>query len=275
MTTRLAPLLAIATLAAACGKADEGVTYADAREGVDESLASTSASLVTDDTIELSTNFTLGKAAQAAAEELRDWIASQIPCSTVTLAGETVTVDFGTLDDACSYNGHTFAGTWAITVNRTDPGEAQVHHAWTNVTNGLATVNGTADVTWSASAHTRHVVHSLTWSWKDRSYSGSGDRVQQLIDPAQGLTAGIRVDGTREWTRSGGAGPWTLDIDGVELRGQDPVPQAGTYLLTSPRGKALTLSFTRVDEDTIRVTVAGPKRSFSFQVSKQGTVNDA
>ena len=55
----------------------------------------------------------------------------------------------------------------------------------------------------------------------------------------------------------------------VEMRWADPVPQAGSYTLETPAGKTLSLGFSRVDADTISVTVTGPRgRSFSFNVNK-------
>jgi hypothetical protein len=48
------------------------------------------------------------------------------------------------------------------------------------------------------------------------------------------------------------------------------VPQAGLYRLATPQGKSATLSFSRIDEDTIKVTVASGDQSFDFNVSKLG-----
>jgi hypothetical protein len=48
-----------------------------------------------------------------------------------------------------------------------------------------------------------------------------------------------------------------LAIDGVQMRGQDPVPQAGRYSLVAPNGKDLQLLFERQDDDTILVTLDG------------------
>jgi hypothetical protein len=59
------------------------------------------------------------------------------------------------------------------------------------------------------------------------------------------------------------------------MRWTDPVPQAGSYTLTTPFEKSVSMSFGRVDDDTIRVTVAGPKREFSFTVSKLGAIKEA
>ena len=77
-----------------------------------------------------------------------------------------------------------------------------------------------------------------------------------------------RVAGTRSWT--GKRGTWDLDINGVEMRWIDPVPQAGSYELTTPADKTLTLSFDRVDVDTIEVTVANGRGSFAFDVTSVG-----
>jgi hypothetical protein len=53
------------------------------------------------------------------------------------------------------------------------------------------------------------------------------------------------------------------------------VPQAGSYTLTTPFDKTVSMSFSRVDDDTIKVTVTGPKHEFNFNVSKLGViVND-
>lgn len=252
---------------------DSTLTVAEAQEGVEESIASTSAALVVDDTIEITTNFTMGKAAEAAAQELHDWYVSQIPCSTVSLDGATLTVDYGSLSDACVYQGRTFAGTHAITIEKAEATGVVVHHVWTNMTNGVATVSGTADVTWSGSTASRHVVHELTWTAYGRSFTGTGDRFQQLIDPSSGLAGGIKVEGTRTWTSN--KGTWELDIDGVEIRGQDPLPQAGTYTLTNPKDKTLSLVFERLDDDTIRVSITGTRWTYKFNVTKAGTVSSA
>ena len=74
---------------------------------------------------------------------------------------------------------------------------------------------------------------------------------------------------------SSDTGDWTLGIDGVQMRWVDPVPQAGTYELTTPfEGKTATFTFDRLDEDTIQVTVESGPNSFSFNVNKAGTVTE-
>ena len=54
------------------------------------------------------------------------------------------------------------------------------------------------------------------------------------------------------------------------MRWRDPVPQAGTYRLATPKGRSVTLSFSRVDADTIAVTLASGDKSFTFNVNSIG-----
>jgi hypothetical protein len=41
-------------------------------------------------------------------------------------------------------------------------------------------------------------------------------------------------------------------------------------VLNTPFNKTVTLAFQRVDDNTIAATLSGPKRSFTFNVSKAG-----
>lgn len=245
---------------------DEKLTGAEAQESLDESKASTSAALTMDGLVEISTHFTIGQGVQAAADELVSWVQSQIPCATAALEGTTVTIDFGDLSDSCVYRGRTYAGKAAITVKAVD-GTVEVGHVWTDLTGGDVVLNGKADVTWAADASTgltRRVVHEVTWTWENADRTGTGDRTWSFIDPAQGIEAGLNVDGVRTWT--GPAGMWTLDIDDVRIRMQDPVPEGGSYTLTNPKDKTLTFVFERVDDKTIKVTISLGKHSFGFNV---------
>jgi hypothetical protein len=168
------------------------------------------------------------------------------------------------------YRGHTFSGTSAITVSEDDMNEVVVDHQWTNLSNGVVQLNGTAHVTWNFADQTRHVTHDLKWTQlvTGRAGEGTGDRSEQPL--AGGISQGFQVDGSRTWT--GAKGTWDLAIDGVQMQWTDPVPQAGTYSLSTPYKKTVTMTFSRVDADTIQVSVAGPKHQFSFNVSKAGAV---
>ena len=264
--------IALPVVLLACNQ--EGLTRDEAVDALTESSIESQASAVTAAPIEISTNFTIGKAVANAAAELRGFLAAELPCATVTVQDATVTTEWGA-SGGCTYKGLTYTGTSSVTIQRTDAATLEVDHTWTDLSNGKIQVSGTAHVTWSATEHSRHVVHELHWTRlaDHRTGTGSGDRTQTLLDPAAGLAGGIRIDGNRHW--SGHAGEWDLAITGVEVRLQDPVPQAGSYQLTTPSNKNVTLSFARQAADVIRVTLAGPKRSFSFDVRETGTINDS
>ncbi|MFN7142831.1 MAG: hypothetical protein ACK4YP_03580 [Myxococcota bacterium] len=241
---------------------DHTLTNAEAREALEEAVASAKAEAVTGGVVELATGVTLGAAVEDAAEELRAFAASQVPCSTVTRVGATVTIDFGALEDACTWNGHTYAGVATVIVEaNTDA--VEVTHLWEGLTNGEVTVDGGATVTWSDAS--RRVVHDVTWTDGERTVQAGGDRTQRLLDPDAGIAGGIVVDGERHWVTDGEG--WDLAIEGVEMRGQDPVPQAGVYTVTTPAGKRAVLSFARLDDDTIEVTLTGTRRPQTFEVT--------
>jgi hypothetical protein len=265
-------VFALPVVLIACNQ--EGLTREEALDALNESSIESQASAVTATHVEISTNFTIGSAVANAASELRTFLAAELPCAKVSLQDATVTTEWGATT-GCTYKGQTFTGTSTVTIKRTDAATIEVDHTWTDMSNGKVKVSGTAQVTWSATEHSRHVVHELHWTRLSdgRTGTGSGDRTQTLMDPSQGLAGGIRIDGNRHW--SGRAGQWDLAITGVEVRLQDPVPQAGSYQLTTPSNKNVTLSFARQAADVIRVTLAGPKRSFSFDVRQTGTISDS
>jgi hypothetical protein len=145
-----------------------------------------------------------------------------------------------------------------------------VHHEWVDFSNGVVSLDGTADVTWDLAGKTRHVVHDSSWTHlkSGRTGHGTGDRVQSLLPG--GIAEGIQIDGNRTW--DGERGHWDLGIDGVQMRWTDPVPQAGSYTLSTPFDKSVSMAFSRVDADSIKVTVTGPKHEFSFNVSRAGDI---
>jgi hypothetical protein len=264
------PVVALAFVG--CKKqSDSSVTAAEAQDAVEESALAGSADALTAGDIEVTTDFTIGQGVQKAAQTIADFYRSQAPCAAVSVAGAKVTIDFGATGDGCAWRGCTWHGQRTVEVGRADTGGVQLTHTWTGVTDGRVTVDGEATVDWDRSAGTRHVVHDLKWSGNGRTAEGSGDRTQSLLDASAGLAGGIRIDGTRDWTGPGGKS-WHLEIDGVEARPDDPVPQAGEYVLTTPADHTVTLSFARVDADRIRVTLASGRRAFDFVVRRSGAV---
>jgi hypothetical protein len=232
---------------------------------VNESLDSAKVESTTDDVVELSTHFTLGTAVTAAAEELKAFIEAEAPCAEVTRAEGTVTVVFG-VTEGCAYNGHDYTGTVAIEVEKNEADQTVVHHAWTALSNGEITVDGTATVTRQGGGDGRHVVHEATWTDGERVVHTTGDRTLTLLDPASGINGGIEVNGARTWENETNGNSGTLSIEGVEMRPMDPVPQAGQYLLEGTR-RDVTLSFERLDEDTIAVTWSNGRREKTFEVT--------
>jgi hypothetical protein len=266
-------VLALPFLFAACN--EKGLTHDEAVAALSESSMDSQAANVTAGPVEISTNFTIGGAVEKAADELRGFLVAEIPCAKITLQGATITTEWGANGGTCSYKGLTYSGTSSVTIKATDASTLEVDHTFSDLSNGVVKVSGTAQVTWSATEHSRHVVHQLTWTRlsDNRTGTGTGDRTQTLIDPAQGLAGGIRIDGNRHW--SGQSGQWDLAITGVEVRLQDPVPQAGSYQLTTPSDKNVSLSFARQSDTVIKVTLSGPKATFSFNVREAGTISDS
>lgn len=267
-------LSALALPLTACPKDkgdDSPLTLGEARDAADESTVESQAAALTTSNVELSTNFTIGKAVEATAEELGKFIVSQLPCADVSVAAATITVKYGAKAGTCTYRGHTFSGSHKIQISKNEGAQVIVDHTWTDLSNGTVKVNGTAHVTWDLDDQFRHVQHDVTWTrLRDgKTGRGTGDRTQRPL--AGGLTEGIQVDGSRSW--QGSAGRWDLAIEGVQMRWADPIPQAGTYRLATPKGRSIAATFERIDGDSIRVTLSSGNRSFKFTVNGGGNVD--
>ena len=252
---------------------EDPLTLGEAQSALEQASDAGQAEGLTSAGVDISTKFTIGKAVKDGAAELKAFIGTQLPCADITLEDATLTVVYGANPGNCTYNGHTFSGTQTISIDSNADAKVQVHHEWTDFSNGVVSLNGTADVTWNLTDKTRRVVHESHWTQlkSGRTGTGTGDRLQSLLPG--GLAEGIQVDGTRTW--DGDKGHWDLAIDGVQMRWTDPVPQAGSYTLTTPFDKTVSMAFARVDDDTIKVTVTGPKHAFSFDVSKVGDIAES
>lgn len=263
---RSVSVLLACALVPACEIETVGAT--ELRMAVDDVVATGQANSLEDGIVEITTSFTIGDGLLQVAQTVRSFVESQIPCSTVSSPDEhTLVIDFGTLDDACTFDGRTYAGVVTVAF---EPGADSVviHHEYDGVTDGRATLDGTAEVTWTEGS--RHIVTSFDFTGPRGSFSATSDRTQTRIGA---IGEGITVEGERDW--HGPNGDLHLDIEDVEIRAVDPVPQDGSYALTLPSGKQLTMTFERIDADTIEVRVEGGRRDRIFRVSSSGDVDEA
>jgi len=242
-------------------------TAAQMRQAMDEIVLTGEAQGLEDGIVEITTSFTLGDGLESILTEVRAFAESQVPCSSVESPEPGVLViDFGTLEDACQYRGKTYAGVATVQWSLTDDAVI-VQHTYEGITNGRVTLEGDATVTWQD--RSRRVETDLSFEGEGGTLDVSSDRTQTLIGE---LGDGIRVVGTRDWTSARGS--WALDIDDVEMRAVDPVPQAGAYTLTTPDDHVLGLAFERIDADTIEVSMTGGRRDHVFHVTSAGQISE-
>ncbi len=243
----------------------QALTRSEGAAALEEASLDAEAASLTSGSIEITTDFTIGDAVENAAMEIADFVRTQLPCARITVEGATITVEYGVNPGTCTYRGQTYGGLHQVTVMRNQMDDVVVSHRWEDFHNDDLSVTGTAMVTWSFANQTRHVVHELTWTRQSdgRSGTGSGDRLQRPLE--EGIFTGFQEDGSRRW--DGEAGTWTLDIEGVQFRWVDAVPQAGVYTLTTPDLKVLSLSFARSASTTITVTITNGMRSYDFDVT--------
>ncbi|HVU03934.1 MAG TPA: hypothetical protein VHE30_19380 [Polyangiaceae bacterium] len=262
-TLTLVPLFLLSL--SGCQRREDSLTAEEAAQASEELQVGSTAESLSGQAIEVGTHFTIGGAVEAAANDVKAFVNSQMACADVTLSGHTLTIEYGA-HDVCLWNGKTITGTHEITVTKTDASEVVVDHVWTNLSNGTHELSGTAHVTWNSADPSRHVQHDLTWTrLRDgRTGHGTGDRVQKPLNGD--LTVGFTETGDRTW--DGARGHWALGIDDLEMRWVDPIPQAGTLTLETPFDKTVTVAFERKDADTIAMTFHGPRGSITIDVNK-------
>lgn len=248
----------------------QGLTGTEAAQTKDElQVASTSQAMVTK-TIEITTNFTIGQAVQNAAQELKSFMQSQWACANTQISGNTITIQYG-VNGSCPFNGYqSITGTQTITITQNDTTEVIVDHTWTKLSNGQVELDGTAHVTWNLADPSRHVQHDVTWTHlaTGRIGHGTGDRIQKPLNGD--LSVGFTESGERTWDTKlvdGTSRHWHLVIDSLEMRWQDPLPQAGSLTLDTPWDKTIMATFSRVDANTIHLELSAPKGSIGFDVS--------
>jgi|GEM_PF-441135 len=278
MSRAPASLLALTVLVGCIETKPDELTALEELEAIGAVMDAQRTEAFAGEVVDITTGFTIGAAYEQAAENLRDWVQSQLPCSDVTLAESdagiaVVHMDLGTLDDACTYRGRTYAGELSVTLVSVDlHGEVVLQHDWMGVTNGAETLTGVATVTWDAQDGPleRHLDYDAVWE----DALGAVDGVGTLVHtPYSGdrFDEGFVADGSRDWTARDGR-DWSLQAEAVTARWIDPVPESGQYVVYNPAGKQAVLSFDRQDADTIRVTLSGGAEDRMLDVSATGVV---
>ena len=84
---------------------------------------------------------------EAAADELKDFIETQLSCAEITLVDATLTIEYGVNPGNCEYNGQEYSGSHSVTVVSASVGNLVVDHEWEDLSNGRISVTGTATVT--------------------------------------------------------------------------------------------------------------------------------
>lgn len=265
-------ILSVTAVTTLSGCFFQGMSLAEIQEAVDGLVLAGQIQTLEDGTLELTTDFTIADGVQAILDERRAFLESQLPCSTVEAIPDGLRVDFGTLGDECEYRGMTFAGVVEVTV-RAENSAFVVEHEYLGLTNGVVRLDGSVDATWSQGS--RRVVTDLegTRLADERVLSVQADRVFTLRDADAGLAGGFVIDGERGWQVSPDR-PWSMTIDGVTVRWEDPVPEDGVYSVTAPSGAGASLAFDRVDEDTIALSLSSGPHLRVFHVTKSGQVED-
>lgn len=280
----------IATLLAACDS-DDGGAYLESRDAplvgdpvtepearaamaaVDEITRTDRASA---EVIDVTADLTVGERIDAAARRWRAFFASQQPCTEVSVDGNVVIVDFGTLDDECAFAGRTYAGVDTITFGEVADGDPDllVQHELDGFTDGEIGISGRKTVyrTGEGGRGVRAEYDVLDLETA-RSVDVVSEHTIRPLDPAVPISeSGFRLDGDRSWT-DGTAGGWHVAMNGLALELDDAGPHDGSVVVTNPIGRELRIRYSRVDEDTTRAVVTGPRGdTVVFEISVDGDV---
>jgi hypothetical protein len=264
----------IAGLALTTGCFGQYLTAAEMRSAVKESVESGQVESVENGVIEITTDFQIGDAVDAIAEHIRQVLAACADTTVEVSDDVTILLDFGTAASPCAFEGRLYSGQVELVIDHGD-GKITVDHTYLDLSNGTYTLYGDKKVEWSGGGDgsvIREVTSGVDWDGPNGHVDHESQRTMTFVDFLGGPTQEIRIDGSRDWTRDDE--DWNLDIDEVELRLIDPVPQSGSYTLTIPSGKEAGLAFERIDEDTIEVTVSGGRKDHVFHVTSLGGVSE-
>jgi hypothetical protein len=264
---------------AACSNAAErgGASVENAELALEEAALTSQLDAMIAEVADRNSRFDIGQGFENAAEQLKLQLNQELPCASVTRQANMLTIVYdaqqvpwdAALSASCMSHGRMLAGQHTVRVMRNADNEVGVHHEFIDFRDTRLSLTGSADVTWSRTSPSRRVLHVLSFRVLSGDSTGvtgesNGDSTQQTLDE------GVRINGLRDWRSSRGV--YELDMQAIEQRFADSVPQFGAYALTLPTDDALTLAFGRIDTDTIRVTVQGAQQDLSFVVRPDGSI---
>lgn len=265
--------VALGLLATGCFDFEQQpMTAAEFAEAADMLATASRADAAAGEVVEVSTHFTIGGAVEESLENLRAFYESQVPCADFTLVDRTLTMDFGATGEGCTWDGKSWTGTQTLTLEQAGDGTLTLLHGWDALSNGEVQLDGVATVVWSEGGARRDVAHAGTWTLTDVTLDVEGELTQTLLDEGAGVAGGIQVDGDRTWAV--GEQEWSLVHLGVEVKWEDPIPQAGTSLLVNPAGKLLSATYARQDDDTIRLTLENAGRTQAWDITRAGQATE-
>lgn len=257
----------LATSGLGCRALEDTLHDAEASDAVVESTLALQALGLGASTIELASRVGAGAEPEAAAQTLATSLGQILACAAVSADGAEVAIDFGA-QGGCVVDGHVLTGADVVTIVATDAEGIVVDHSWTDVSDGVVSISGTAEVIWADGASERSVAHDFSWTRVSDGQTGAGTSILAQAPGAFGVAESVRFDGALFWF--GVRGEWDLELEGAERRWVDAVPQIGTLHLNTPFVKTVTLGYDRIDESRIAVKVVGTQRSFAYVVNAAG-----
>ncbi|MEQ1502099.1 MAG: hypothetical protein ABMB14_07700 [Myxococcota bacterium] len=275
-------LMAIPVVLVGCvldGPNKDELTPAEAKtaiESLNQTARSDNASAAI---VDVTTDVTVGDPLSAIIGGVSDFWESQAPCTAVSVGGDTLTLDFGSLADDCTFAGHTYAGIDTVAFTAVDPGTMKVMHTFDAFTNGNVTIDGTTDVTWTGDDDwTRHVESDYVFAnFVDPTLvEVHSEHTVSRLDPAVPIRdGGFVLSGTRDWTVDD-HNDWSMTMNDLKLMIDDAAPFAGTAEVVTPDDRNLSIVYDRLDDGTITATVTGEggNKSLVFYIDQDGVVND-
>jgi len=271
-------VLTLALATAACSEGDPAVPD----PVLDEELARSMAVEVHQDilvdvafapTVDLSDETTIGERIEDSLDSIDAFWSSQSDCIDVSLQVDGILVDFGSLDDNCTFRGRTFAGLDLIDID-VDAEETAMLHTFTAFTDGTRVLDGDVDVSWSDDdqryLRANYVVADLE---ETTLVEVDTDHRLKPLDPNQSIGGyGFVLDGDR--VRTEGDVSTTLRFDAVEMKVDRVAPSGGGVVWTSADGTVTRMDFEELSDTLTRTRVQqdGDTVAYTFLVEGSGEI---